>query len=168
MVKVYLLLGGNLGDRKKNILSAINLIEQKIGSVSKRSSCYETAPWGFTDQPNFYNIALEVQTDLLPRQVLKENLYIEQELGRTRVPGKQWKERLIDIDILFFGDQIIQEENLKIPHPFLHERKFVLEPMKEIAGFFVHPVLNKTIEELAEDCNDNLKVIKIGDIYEVE
>lgn len=145
---VYLLLGSNLGNRKEILDKAIKLLNQKVGIIISQSKDYETAPWGVTDQPDFLNLVVSIQTRLKPLQILEITQSIENQLGRIR--KEKWGARLIDIDILFYGNEIIDEPNLKIPHPLLQERDFALSPLAEIAPDFVHPVLGKTILELRE------------------
>ena len=155
-MKTFLLLGSNLGERKINLANAINLIEENIAPVINRSSIYITKAWGKTDQPDFYNQAIQIETDLEPLALLKEIKAIEKELGR--VSNEKWGARIIDIDILFYGTQVFESDSLTIPHPFLHERMFTLKPLEEIAPDFVHPKLNKRIAELIAECKDSLEV----------
>ncbi len=156
MKGVYLLLGSNLGDTKKMLQSARGLIENRVGKVIQASSFYRTKAWGIEDQPDFLNQVLEVDTDLNPSEVLASILEIEKELGRIRY--KKWFTRSIDIDILYFGDKIIDTENLKIPHPENPNRNFVLAPMVEIAPDFIHPKLKLSQAELLRLCDDHLEV----------
>jgi 2-amino-4-hydroxy-6-hydroxymethyldihydropteridine diphosphokinase len=153
----YLLLGGNLGDKEQTLKQAIVLLEQKLGSTAKKSNIFITAAWGNKNQPEFYNQAIAINTVLSPIDLLTEILKAEEQLGRTRNNDK-WQERVIDIDILFYNDDIIDLPELKIPHPFIQERKFVLVPMNEIAGNYVHPKLKKTISTLLLECKDELEV----------
>ena len=145
MSNVYLGLGTNLGDRKQNISKAIEAISLKM-SISKQSSLYETTAWGYTDQPNFLNQVIQVDTNLSPLRLLNFLKKTEVELGR--VENFRYGPRLIDIDILFYDDLIKTTSRLQIPHPMIPERVFVLVPLNEIAPGFVHPVLKKTIAEL--------------------
>jgi len=157
MNRCFLLLGGNLGDKEQNLHQANVLIEQQIGSTPKKSSIFITAAWGNKEQPEFYNQAILVETELSAGDLLKSTLKIEEQIGRTRTNDK-WQERIIDIDILFYNNDLIDLPELKIPHPFLQERKFVLVPMNEIASDYVHPVLKKTIASLLIECKDPLEV----------
>jgi len=145
---VYLLLGSNLGNRKEILGNAIELLSQKLGPIISQSKDYETAPWGITDQPDFLNLAVSVYTKLKPLEILEITQSIENQLGRVR--KEKWGARLIDIDILFYGKEIIDEPNLKIPHPLLQERDFALNPLAEIAPNFVHPALGETVLVLRE------------------
>ena len=163
MNTIYLLLGGNVGNRIENLNNALLLIRKLVGKQIKQSSIYVTAAWGNKNQPDFYNQAVCIETRLSASTLLVTLLKIEEKLGRKRDTQK-WQERTIDIDILFFNDEIINEQNLKIPHPFLHDRKFVLVPLAEIAAELKHPILNKSISELLENCTDNLNVKKINPI----
>ncbi|TFB31460.1 2-amino-4-hydroxy-6-hydroxymethyldihydropteridine diphosphokinase [Pedobacter alluvionis] len=156
----YLLLGGNLGNREANLKKAIELLNDKIGKVITSSSLYETAAWGKTDQPAFLNQAIALQTNLSALEVLDLALSIEQELGRVR--KDKWGERLIDIDLILFGDQIINiPDKLQVPHPHMQDRKFVMEPLAEIAPEVIHPVLGETILSICRNINDPLEVKKL-------
>ena len=147
MVQAYLGLGSNIGDRKQQLLKAIDLIGNIKGiKVTKQSSIYETAPIGYTDQPNFLNLCLEIETELSPQQLLKHCLDIEQQLHRVR--EIRWGPRTLDIDILLYSDNIIETDNLSIPHPRMQERAFVLIPLKDIASDKKDPRLNQKIHDL--------------------
>ena len=152
----FLLVGTNLGDRKKNLSIARTAIEVSVGTIIKASSIYQTAAWGKNDQPDFLNQALEVQTSLSAEDVLAEILKIEHAMGRER--DQHWGERIIDIDILLFEEKIISSTALKIPHPELANRKFALEPLAEIGGDAMHPVLRLTVQEMLARCADLLEV----------
>lgn len=154
---MYLHLGSNEGDREKSISDCIRLLEEKVGNILAKSSLYETEAWGVKEQPDFLNQALEIITSLAPREVLDEIKTIEHSLGRE--VKVKWGQRKIDIDILFYDDEIINTEHLNIPHPQLEKRNFVLVPMLEIAGDKMHPTLNKTIEELYDECRDDGEVM---------
>ncbi|WP_443939594.1 2-amino-4-hydroxy-6-hydroxymethyldihydropteridine diphosphokinase [Pedobacter sp. MW01-1-1] len=156
----YLLLGSNLGDREELLLKARVLIEQNIGKVIATSSLYETAAWGKLDQPAFLNQAIGVETALEAIDVLDKALEIELQLGRVRF--EKWGERVIDIDLVLFGSEIIDMgEKLQVPHPHMQNRRFVMEPLAEIAGELIHPVLEETIAHIAENVADSLTVKKI-------
>lgn len=156
MPKLYLLLGGNLGDRTLYLKKASEKIAVHVGSIQSSSKLYETAAWGKTNQPSFLNQVLEVQTMLPPEVVLLTINSIEQELGRERF--EHWGSRVIDIDILFYDALVLQTQRLTIPHPHLHTRRFTLAPLAEIAPDLVHPVLQLTIADLLAACPDNLDV----------
>lgn len=153
MHTVYLILGSNLGDRRNVLLKASNLITLRLGQLVNKSAIYQTAPWGVKDQPDYLNQVIKLITFLEPKDLLREVLAIEKELGRIR--HKKWESRLIDIDILLYDDIIINETDLIIPHPFLHLRKFVLTPLNEIAPHLIHPVLNKSVNELLMSLADD-------------
>lgn len=157
--KTFLLLGTNLGDRKKNLAVARNSIELNVGPITKASTIYQTAAWGKTDQPEFLNQAVEVETELPATDVLKEILEAERIMGRKR--SVKWSERLIDIDILFYGNSVVNTPELTIPHPQLPHRRFALVPLAEIAPDFIHPQLSLTIAGLLERCPDLLEVTAI-------
>ena len=158
MNKVFLLIGGNIGDRLQNLHQAIALLSASCGPVIQQSAVYETAAWGKTDQAAFLNQALLLTTSLPAQELITTILSVEEEMGRRRM--EKFGPRVIDIDILFFNDEIINEPNLIVPHPQLQNRRFALAPMFEIAPALVHPVLNKTIAELLAECPDELEVSK--------
>ncbi len=159
MEDVYLLLGSNLGDREKYISKALELIRSEIGSITGLSSLYQTAAWGNTQQPDFVNQVVKVITNLNPQKLLNSVLVIESKIGRTRI--EKWSARTIDIDILFYGDQVISLAELVVPHPYLHQRRFTLMPLIELDADLVHPVLKQTVTELYNQLDDNLSVVKL-------
>jgi len=147
MNNVTLLIGGNLGNRLENIRQAIDYIEERIGKIKQRSSVYESEPWGFEAEHCFLNAVVVVETALLPEAVLREAQDIENIMGRIR-NGSGYTSRTMDIDILFFNDDVINTPTLTVPHPRLHERRFVLLPLAEVMPDKVHPVLGKSVKEL--------------------
>jgi 2-amino-4-hydroxy-6-hydroxymethyldihydropteridine diphosphokinase len=158
--EVYMLLGSNLGDRELMMRQAIEKIQTEIGLVSAKSARYETEPWGNTNQPAFINMAIAVQTILEPSEVLERALNIEKDLGRTRLV--RWGSRTMDIDLIFYADEIIEiQGKLSIPHPEMQNRRFVLEPLAEIAPDYTHPVLKKSVKDLLHSLTDNTTVEKI-------
>lgn len=159
MVKVYFLLGGNLGDREKILADAIKRMQSSVGSWSNQSSLYETEPWGFEHEQNFLNQVLVLESDLSAMQILDECQLIEKELGRVRKKD-QYSERTIDIDVLFYGEEIISSQRLTVPHPRIEERRFALIPLEEVVSDFIHPVAKKSIKELLEECPDKMEVKK--------
>lgn len=160
MIKLYILLGGNLGNKQKVFSDARARLNQQVGTITNQSAVYETEPWGFESPDLFWNQAIGIQTNLSADEVLIQTKQIEQELGRIR-KEHQYSSRMIDIDILFYGDQIINRENLIIPHPRIQERKFALVPLNEIAPELIHPVFHKSIRQLLEESTDPLKVSPI-------
>lgn len=155
MARVYIGIGSNLGDKEGNCRAAIERLLVKGVAVNKVSSPYQTKPWGVEEQPDFVNMAVEAETGIHPPELLAILKEIEKEMGRQ--DGLRWGPRLIDLDLLFYGDVVISGEGLTIPHPLLHKRDFVLLPLAEIAADFVHPVFKTTIGELAES-------LKKGDV----
>ena len=146
--EVYLSLGSNLGDRESCLEDAVSRLNEETGDVFARSSFYETEPWGFDSEHLFLNMAVGVKTLLDPFRLLDVCKRIEREMGRSQSGKEGYEDRPIDIDLLFYGERVIKEETLEVPHPKLHLRRFVLEPLSEIAPRLVHPKLEKTIEEL--------------------
>ena len=159
MYQVYLLLGANLGQPFEQLSAASKEVENLIGRIVAQSSLYQTAAWGVEDSPDYLNQVLLVETALAPFEVLKTINLIEEKLGRTR--KLKWESRIIDIDILYYEDVVMDTERLIIPHPYLHFRKFTLVPLVEIATHLIHPIFNKTQEELLKDLKDDLEVLKI-------
>lgn len=158
MNKAYLLIGGNMGDRLANLENAKKAIEKDLGNILYTSSVYETAAWGKEDQPAFLNQALLIETNLKAEDLMNTLLQIEKNMGRIR--QEYLGPRTIDLDIIFFNDQIMNTENLTIPHPQMQKRNFVLTPLNEIAPDFIHPVFNRSIAQLLMDCEDSLLCIK--------
>ena len=157
---IFLLLGSNLGDKLLHLSQAISKIEEQIGKVEKVSSIYETAAWGKTNQPSFYNQVIKISTSLKPLQILKIVLQIEYEIGRKRF--EKWGARIIDIDLLYYQNEVFTNQELTIPHPQIQNRKFTLIPLCEIAQEFIHPTLKVTQQQLLEQCDDILEVIKLN------
>lgn len=159
MNKVYLLLGSNLGDRALHLYEAIRQLNKHVGSVQKASSIYESQAWG-TDIPLPYlNIVAFMLTEKEPDELLKHILEIEKAMGRLRSEEKNMP-RTVDIDILFYNDEVINRTNLVVPHERLHLRKFALIPLVELAPNLVHPLFNRSIEDILNTCPDNLWVKK--------
>jgi 2-amino-4-hydroxy-6-hydroxymethyldihydropteridine diphosphokinase len=160
MKRVFLLLGSNIGNKQEVIITAIRQINSNAGKVVQTSSLYETAPWGIEEQDLFLNAVVEIETELPPGKLLSTLLDIEKQLGRTRLVPKNGP-RIIDIDILLYADEIINADDLTIPHPAMSQRRFTLVPLAEIDAELVHPVLNKTITQLLEECPDELAVYPV-------
>jgi len=158
MINVYLLLGSNLGNRLTYLEEAARHINKEAGNIVKQSAVFETQSWGNTEVPDYLNQVLLLQTLLLPHELLRKLLQIELLLGRERL--EKWGARTLDIDILFYGSDIINDADLVVPHPHLHNRRFTLVPLAELAPNLVHPVLNKTISLLKNELNDDLQVKK--------
>ena len=156
--KIYLLLGSNVGDKQANISKAAARLSERVGTVINASAYYVSEPWGVKDQDEFLNQALELDTDLDVRTLMSICKEIEQELEREHI--EKWGPRTIDIDIIFYNRDVVHEEGLKVPHPAMSVRKFVLEPLVEINKDFIHPILNYSLAELLEECSDQCKVSK--------
>lgn len=152
MESAVILMGTNLDDRKDNLRVALKKMIERIGEAQLESSLYQTAPWGNIQQDDFLNKVVVIRTHLSPQSLLSELLAIEHEMGRIRT--SKWAPRLIDLDILYFGDQTIYETGLQIPHPYLQDRRFTLIPLVEILPDFIHPVLKKTNTELLAHTTD--------------
>jgi 2-amino-4-hydroxy-6-hydroxymethyldihydropteridine diphosphokinase len=158
MNKVYLLIGGNMGDRMANLENALNLIGTNLGKIIQISSLYETAAWGLTEQPDFLNQAVFIHTNLCANELMDAILQIERNMGRERnIPLGP---RIIDIDIIYFNEEIVNNERVTIPHPKIAERRFVLLPLTEIAPNYLHPILDKSNTLLLKECGDSLAVHK--------
>lgn len=157
--QVFLLLGTNDGNRMANLNSAKDEIKKSVGLLAEESAIYQTAAWGKTDQPDFYNQVLLLQTTISPEALLLHLQQIEKKLGRER--KEKWGARIIDIDILYFGKTVLNTPDLLIPHPAIALRRFTLVPLVEIAPHFVHPVLKKTNLVLLQECVDVLAVKRV-------
>ncbi|MFT5970419.1 MAG: 2-amino-4-hydroxy-6-hydroxymethyldihydropteridine diphosphokinase [Flavobacteriales bacterium] len=157
MTTTYIILGSSLGDKQLWIEKAIQQISI-LGAIIKESKLYETAAWGGQTEATFYNQVIALSTDYSAQHLLEKLLKIEQELGRVRDPDLKYGERTIDIDILLFGNEIINSASLTIPHPRMQDRKFVLMPLSEIAKDLMHPILHKPIETLLKYSKDELDV----------
>ncbi|MES2329108.1 MAG: 2-amino-4-hydroxy-6-hydroxymethyldihydropteridine diphosphokinase [Bacteroidota bacterium] len=158
MSTAYLLIGGNLGNRTAYLQQAIQLISETCGNIVHSSAIYETAAWGVTDQPSFYNQALAVETSLAPETLMQQLLEIETIMGRKRTI--KMGPRTIDLDILLIDDLVISSRLLTLPHPALPFRRFALLPLCEIAPSLIHPVLHRSISQLLTECTDELDVQK--------
>ncbi|MBR1834017.1 MAG: 2-amino-4-hydroxy-6-hydroxymethyldihydropteridine diphosphokinase [Bacteroidales bacterium] len=164
MSNLYLLIGGNQGDRQQMLTAATDSIRERIGSVVACSQIYETDPWGTFDSTEtlpFLNMALKVETPLGAHECLRVCLDIERQLGRrrgtpegTQEGARVYSSRPIDIDLILMDDEVIDLPDLTIPHPRMHERRFVLQPLNDIAPTLVHPVLKKSISQLLLECED--------------
>lgn len=159
MKKIYLGLGSNMGDREQMLRQALAMIGNEIGTITACSSLYRTKAVGF-EGDDFLNMVASVASAVSPSGLIGRLLMIESKLGRIRCEGR-YSSRTIDIDVLFIDDQVINSESLIVPHPRLHERRFVLEPLNEIAPELVHPLLGKTAGALLKDCTDESPVVKL-------
>jgi len=157
MNTTYLELGSNKGNRLLNISKAFVYLNQEIGEITNHSAIYETDPWGFKSSDKFINIAVELKTNLQPHDLLNRIKEFEKKMGRKKITDK-YESREIDIDIIFFNNNIINDNELIIPHPRLHKRKFVLETLFDIIPDYIHPLLNKNIKQLYTECNDKCNV----------
>ncbi|MDF9796791.1 2-amino-4-hydroxy-6-hydroxymethyldihydropteridine diphosphokinase [Catalinimonas alkaloidigena] len=155
-IGIYLLLGSNLGDRLQVLADTQKEIEKTVGAITKASNVYETEPWGVSNQPSFYNQVVKIDSELSPHKLLNSIQLIEYKIGKIKL-GK-WRERLIDIDILYYDQLLIDDEELTLPHPEIQNRRFTLVPMCELNPDFIHPVFNKSQVELLANCPDELKV----------
>jgi len=158
----FILLGGNINPRFTYLKKAEDEISTLVGNIVSKSSIYETEAWGFESEDNFFNEVLMVNTKLSAQNLLKELLGMEKSLGRKRNKGDGYAARTIDADIIYYNDDVIEKETLIIPHPRLHLRKFVLEPLCEIAADFVHPILKMSNKVLLQNCDDKSVVVKLG------
>ena len=160
MNKAVLLLGSNMGNAQLLFQQVISLIDERLGKLEMQSALYQSPPWGFEHENDFINQVLIMNTEKDSVEILQSCLQIEVELGRKRTTHG-YGARIIDIDILFIDDQVIEKESLVLPHPRLHLRKFTLLPLAELIPNFVHPTLHKSIQELLVTCEDNSEVRKI-------
>jgi 2-amino-4-hydroxy-6-hydroxymethyldihydropteridine diphosphokinase len=160
MNRAYLLIGSNMGNREQCVTAAKEHLERHCGRLVQQSSLYQTAAWGLEEQAPFLNQAVEIHTALQPEALLHTVLFIEECLGRKR--EIRYGPRLIDIDILLFNNEVVHTESLQIPHPQLHNRRFALTPLAEIAPELMHPVFQKTVLQLLDECPDKLDVQKIS------
>lgn len=156
---IYLLLGSNLGNRQQNLQQAANLINQEVGKIVGASGVFETAAWGKIDQSDFFNQVLQLESNHSPEELLTKTLSIENRMGRVRM--EKWGERTIDIDILYYADEVMTTDRLTLPHPGIPIRRFVLEPLCDLAPEFVHPSLKKSNSQLLAECEDSLPVKRI-------
>lgn len=166
MNTVHLSLGTNLGNKLDNLNRALQKLSQ-LGTIQNVSSVYQTPPWGF-ESDDFYNIALTLQTSVASSMLIHQLLDIEKELGRIRKEHSQgYSSRPLDIDIIFFNDEIIQTEKLEVPHPRMQDRKFVLIPLIEIVQNYQHPVLKTSLEQLLTNCADTSEIIKTKEVLAI-
>lgn len=154
MAKAYLSLGTNLGNKRRNLVTAAALLAERAGDILALSDIYETEPWGFESSHRFLNAALILETAYGPSELLQVTRLIEIEMGRIAKSDGAYDDRLIDIDLLLYDDLVMQTDRLSLPHPLMHKRRFVLEPLAEIAPEAVHPVFHKTIYQLTAELND--------------
>lgn len=159
MASLVLLLGSNMGNRRLYLEKTLEYIEKHIGKIIQASSTYETEAWGQEGQLAYLNQAVSINTEITPRKLINTVLNIEKKMGRVR--KKKWEDRIIDIDILLYGDSIIQLPTLEIPHPLFTERRFALTAVAEILPNRIHPVYGITITKLLEKCTDQLSVTVI-------
>lgn len=160
MAKAFLLLGGNIGDVSASFRQCVAQLQKEGFNILNQSSDYKTEAWGYDSDNSYLNKVLVIETDLAPISLLEQLLEIEKLLGRTR-NGNGYTDRIIDIDILLYADEVVQTEQLEVPHPRMHLRKFALAPLAEVDPLIIHPVLNKNIGTLLEECPDHTLVEKI-------
>ncbi|RHR37705.1 2-amino-4-hydroxy-6-hydroxymethyldihydropteridine diphosphokinase [Parabacteroides sp. AF18-52] len=153
MAIAYLALGTNIGNKRRNMITAAALLAERVGDVLALSGFYETEPWGFQSENTFLNAALQLETSLSPLELLKATQQIEVQMGRTQKSNGTYHDRIIDIDILLYDDLILQTPELTLPHPLMQDRRFVMEPLLEIAPNMVHPVFKKTVVSLMRERN---------------
>ncbi len=160
MYQVFLGLGGNIGNKCENLKKVLFYIEDRLGTMVNKSSVYETPPWGFSAEENFWNMVVHITTDLEPDELLHKTKEIEQKFGRKKT-AKKYSSRQMDIDILYIDDIVSKNKLLKLPHPLIEERLFVLVPLEEIAPGKVHPVLKQTSRQLLQNCPDDSEIKKV-------
>lgn len=153
MAKAYLSLGTNLGNKRRNLVTAAALLAERTGDILVLSEIYETEPWGFESSHRFLNAALVLETSLSPSDLLQATRLIEIEMGRIAKSDGSYEDRVIDIDLLMYDEVVMQTSRLTLPHPLMHKRRFVMEPLAEIAPDAVHPVFHKTMNQLAAELN---------------
>ena len=156
MEGIYILLGTNLGDREANLEAARQYIQDQVGTIMHASPIYATAAWGLLEQPDFLNQVVQIHTTQPPETLLQTLLYIEEQMGRIR--RVKWGERLIDLDILYYRNEVVDRPNLQVPHPGIAQRRFTLVPLADLAPDALHPTLGKTQTELLEACTDDSEV----------
>jgi 2-amino-4-hydroxy-6-hydroxymethyldihydropteridine diphosphokinase len=157
VTRVLLSLGSNIGHARLNLeIACVHLATMERTELVAKSSVLITPPWGKTDQPDFHNMAVLLDTTLNVAQLMQNILSVEKLMGRVR--EEKWGPRLIDIDIILCGEEIVSSPEVTVPHPHMHERRFVLEPAAQIAGFMLHPLLKKTVNELLEACAESKPV----------
>ncbi len=162
--RAVILIGGNLGDQLSVQNETITLVSEFLGAVSCCSSVWYSEPWGFDeDVPGFWNQVLVIATALEPEELLREGQRIEAKLGRKCKTGDKYQSRVMDVDILFYNDAIIDTAELTIPHPLMHQRRFVLSPLSEVLPEYRHPVYEKPVAEMLTNCTDPLKVWRKND-----
>lgn len=161
MMNVYLSIGTNLGNRESNLRQAVKLITDHIGKPGKISHIYESEPWGFESRNSFFNCCLVLKSSMPASDLLERLLSLEQEMGRVR-QGSTYSDRVIDMDLLLYGQEIIHEYELTVPHAEMTQRRFVLEPLAEIAADVLHPQNGLSIRELLERCPDSVRLQKLG------
>lgn len=161
MKKTFLSIGTNLGNRELNIKNAIIFLQEEVGKFVATSATYETEPWGFEAENNFYNLVVLFETDLLPRELLNAVKRIEQKMGRVKT-RQGYQSRIIDIDIIFYENQFYHDKNLSIPHKHTHMRNFVLMPLADLAPNYVHPLLQLSVSQMLQNCDDQTSIKLVG------
>lgn len=155
MAKVYLGIGTNIGNKRRNMITAAALLAERVGDVLALSDFYETEPWGFDSEHTFLNAVLLLDTAFTPDELLNATQQIESDMGRTKKSHGEYHDRVIDIDLLMVDDLVLQTPTLIVPHPLMHKREFVMAPFAEIAPHVLHPILKKTIGDLYKELPDS-------------